>query len=377
MAVTSEPLPAVTQRSGCLTDPTEGVQTGDVLTIADVAARTGVTAHTLRYYERIGLLDVGRDDGGRRAYSATTSGRVVFLTRMRLSDMPIRDLQRYVALVERRPLDRARAPPAAARPPRRRWRPGSPTSKKRCGSSTSRSTSTAEPAVPDRPPSLPRRTHPHQGVTMSLPSRALGRSGLDVGAIGLGCMSFSPVYGGFDPDRASATIERALDLGVTMLDTADIYGPHVSEEVVGKAIASRRDEVVLATKFGIVIDRRRPAPGHERPTRVRPVVVRWLARPPRRRPHRPLLPAPRRPRRPDRGDGRSDGRAGRGRQGAPPRPVGGVGGHDPPGRRRPPDRRSAERVVAVEPGHRGRDPRHLPRARHRRRRPTARSVAAS
>lgn len=98
MAVTSEPLNAVTQRSGCLTDPTEGVQAGDVLTIADVAARTGVTAHTLRYYERIGLLDVGRDDGGRRAYSVHDLRRVVFLTRMRLSDMPIRDLQRYVAL---------------------------------------------------------------------------------------------------------------------------------------------------------------------------------------------------------------------------------------------------------------------------------------
>jgi aryl-alcohol dehydrogenase-like predicted oxidoreductase len=105
---------------------------------------------------------------------------------------------------------------------------------------------------------------------MSLPSRALGRSGLDAGAIGLGCMSFSPVYGGFDPDLASATIERALDLGVTMLDTADIYGPHISEEVVGKAIASRRDEVVLATKFGIVMT----GGGPPRGTNGRPEYVR-------------------------------------------------------------------------------------------------------
>jgi len=114
---------------------------------------------------------------------------------------------------------------------------------------------------------------------MSLPSRALGRSALDVGAIGLGCMSFSPVYGGFEPDGASATIERALDLGVTMLDTADIYGPHVSEEVVGKAIASRRDEVVLATKFGIVMtDGGLPRGTNGRPEYVRSSCDGSLAR---------------------------------------------------------------------------------------------------
>lgn len=103
MAVTSEPVTDLTQASGCLSDPTIGVQPGDVLTIADVAERTGVTAHTLRYYERIGLLDVGRDAGGRRAYTIEDLRRVVFLTRMRMSDMPIRDLQRYVALVNEGP----------------------------------------------------------------------------------------------------------------------------------------------------------------------------------------------------------------------------------------------------------------------------------
>jgi aryl-alcohol dehydrogenase-like predicted oxidoreductase len=65
-------------------------------------------------------------------------------------------------------------------------------------------------------------------------------------------MSFSPAYGGFDGYDATETINRALDLGVTMLDTADVYGPHVSEEVVGRAVAARRDEVTVATKFGIV-----------------------------------------------------------------------------------------------------------------------------
>lgn len=90
---------------------------------------------------------------------------------------------------------------------------------------------------------------------MALPIRSLGRSGLDAGAIGLGCMSFSGIYGGYDGTGADEVINRALDLGVTLLDTADVYGPHTSEEAVGRAIAGRRDEAVLATKFGIVVDR--------------------------------------------------------------------------------------------------------------------------
>ena len=73
---------------------------GSSLSIAEMAERTGVTAHTLRYYERIGLLDgVARDASGYRAYSASDYGRVLFLTRLRMTGMPIRELQRYVALV--------------------------------------------------------------------------------------------------------------------------------------------------------------------------------------------------------------------------------------------------------------------------------------
>ena len=89
---------------------------------------------------------------------------------------------------------------------------------------------------------------------MTLPTRTLGTSGIRAGAIGLGCMSFSAIYGGYEGTEADAVIGRALDLGVTLLDTADIYGPFVSEEAVGAAIKGRRDEVVLATKFGIVLD---------------------------------------------------------------------------------------------------------------------------
>ena len=76
--------------------------------------------------------------------------------------------------------------------------------------------------------------------------RRLGGSGLEVSAIGLGCMGMSDFYGGRDETEAIATIHRALDLGVALLDTSDMYGPFTNEALVGRAIAGRRDEVVLA-----------------------------------------------------------------------------------------------------------------------------------
>ncbi len=87
---------------------------------------------------------------------------------------------------------------------------------------------------------------------MTLTTRTLGTSGLVVSSQGLGCMGMSEFYGPGDEAESVATIRRALDLGVTLLDTADMYGPYRNEELVGRAIAGRRDEVVLATKFGIV-----------------------------------------------------------------------------------------------------------------------------
>ncbi len=80
--------------------------------------------------------------------------------------------------------------------------------------------------------------------------RELGAQGLKVSALGLGCMGMSEFYGQADEGEAVATIHRALELGVSLLDTADMYGPFTNEQLVGRAIADRRDEVVLATKFG-------------------------------------------------------------------------------------------------------------------------------
>ncbi|MBW4471722.1 MAG: aldo/keto reductase [Stenomitos rutilans HA7619-LM2] len=82
-------------------------------------------------------------------------------------------------------------------------------------------------------------------------TRKLGNQGLIVSALGLGCMGMSQAYGAADETESIATIHRALELEITLLDTADVYGPHKNEELIGRVIQDRRDEVILATKFGI------------------------------------------------------------------------------------------------------------------------------
>ncbi len=106
---------------------------------------------------------------------------------------------------------------------------------------------------------------------MTLPKRKLGRQGLEVSAIGLGCMGMSQSYGPADETESIATLHRAVALGCTFLDTAEVYGPFANEELIGRALEGRRNQVTIATKFGFRIEggkqvgaERDSRPGHIR-----------------------------------------------------------------------------------------------------------------
>lgn len=138
-----------------------------------------------------------------------------------------------------------------------------------------------------------------------VPRRTLGAQGLEVSAMGLGCMGMSFAYGQADEARSLATLDRALERGVTLWDTADIYGPRTNEELLAQALSGRRDRVEVATKFGAFSLEDR-----------------------------------------DRGQD--------GRQGPLPGAVRGRAGHRPAGARDAPDHRAAVGVLAVDAGPRGR-----------------------
>ncbi len=108
--------------------------------------------------------------------------------------------------------------------------------------------------------------------------RRLGRQGLEVSALGLGCMGMSQSYGTPDDAESIATIRRAIDLGITFFDTAEVYGPYVNEALLGRAIQGRRDEVVIATKFGFRLEDGRIVGTDSRPQRVREVAEESLKR---------------------------------------------------------------------------------------------------
>ncbi|TRC73395.1 aldo/keto reductase [Mesorhizobium sp. WSM4310] len=114
---------------------------------------------------------------------------------------------------------------------------------------------------------------------MTLATRKLGSQGLKVSAIGLGCMGMSQSYGPADEAESIATLHRAIELGCTFLDTAEVYGPHTNEALLGRALKGKRDQVTIATKFGFRIENGKQLSGVDsRPEHIREVVEASLVR---------------------------------------------------------------------------------------------------
>ena len=116
---------------------------------------------------------------------------------------------------------------------------------------------------------------------MSLEQRTLGQQGLTVSALGIGCMGMSQSYGTpeeRDERESIATIHRAIELGCTFLDTAEVYGPYTNEELLGRALKGRRDAVILATKFGMRLEQGQRGGLNSRPEHIRQVVEESLRR---------------------------------------------------------------------------------------------------
>jgi aryl-alcohol dehydrogenase-like predicted oxidoreductase len=122
---------------------------------------------------------------------------------------------------------------------------------------------------------------------MALNTRKLGSQGFEVSAIGLGCMGMSQSYGPADETESIATIHRSIELGCTFLDTAEVYGPYKNEELLGRALQGKRDQVQLATKFGFRIGDGKMSGTNSHPDQIRKA--------PANRSYRSFIPASHRP----------------------------------------------------------------------------------
>ena len=113
---------------------------------------------------------------------------------------------------------------------------------------------------------------------MKLKKRNLGQQGLEVSELGLGCMGMSQSYGPANETESIATIHRAIELGCTFLDTAEVYGPYIKEELLGRELKGKRDQVTLATKFGMRLEQGKRGGLNSQPDHIRKVVEEMLGR---------------------------------------------------------------------------------------------------
>jgi len=211
-------------------------------TIGEAAEKCGLSQHTLRWYERIGLLPpIERGSDGRRRFSDRDLDWLSTMTKLRATGMPVRDMQRYAELV------RSGAGQAERLELLKRHRE----QVRRAIAAQRECLKLLDAKITHYGSCLAEAGSTRRLTRSSTRMRTTKIGDLTVSAQGLGCMGMSEWYGPTDWDESIATIHRALDLGATFIDTADIYGAGHNEVLVGRGIAHRRDEVQLATKFGI------------------------------------------------------------------------------------------------------------------------------